>query len=124
MIAGTELFEVLGIDEDAPAEIKKKAVRQASLRWHPDKFIQVLSSLSAVLRIGTLHVVSDPSSRHMDDECQAWNVIVSWKASRRCRNELTNFERDLISSGVLARYSVSGIRNELPSCVLCVVLLR
>ena len=62
MIAGTELFEVLGIDEDAPAEIKKKAVRQASLRWHPDKFVQSFGgSLVAEGREAILQRVTEVS---------------------------------------------------------------
>ena len=37
---GGELFDIIGVEETASRERKKKALRQASLRWHPDKFLQ------------------------------------------------------------------------------------
>ena len=39
--AGDELFDVIGVQEHAALGDKKQAVRQAVLRWHPDKFVQV-----------------------------------------------------------------------------------
>jgi hypothetical protein len=38
---GQESFEVIGVHEDSSIADKKSAVRQAALRWHPDKFTQV-----------------------------------------------------------------------------------
>ena len=35
-----EPWSLLGLEEGASAEEKRKAVRKAALRWHPDKFLQ------------------------------------------------------------------------------------
>ena len=40
-----ELFDVIGVPENAPEREKKAALRAASLRWHPDKFRQAYGKL-------------------------------------------------------------------------------
>ncbi|CAM9500973.1 unnamed protein product, partial [Hapterophycus canaliculatus] len=35
----SERFETLGVNEGDSSDVKKAAIRAASLRWHPDKFM-------------------------------------------------------------------------------------
>jgi hypothetical protein len=44
----TEPFDVIGVSEEANDQDKKAALRAASLRWHPDKFLQAYGKLLEV----------------------------------------------------------------------------
>ena len=71
----TELFDVIGVPESASDKAKKAALRAASLRWHPDKFLQAYGKL----------IVESDHERVMDQVnimCQRINQLKSRFDSR------------------------------------------